>query len=734
MNHLIVSREFPPSSYAQGGIGTYAAHIATLLAEAGETVHVIGERWNGAPDARQVLCGGRLIVHRVPMDEPLSGPDDAADRRILRAMRRSAFPAQAFSWQVARLAERLVQEAGIDCIEGQEYEAPLYYFLLRRALGLGPDRTPPCFVHLHSPTQIICHYNDWDLGRPDHLTAKRLEDYVIQAADAALCPSRYLARQVERHYGLDAGSVEQIPLPRGDTPLLERTIATWQSGTICYVGRMEPRKGVFEWVDAAVQVARRHQGVRFELIGADTSPANAWPASVRAALRARVPRDLADVIVFVGAMPRPALRERLARARIAVVPSRWENYPNTCVEAMATGLPVLATRQGGMVEMVEDGRNGWLAADASPEALAATLCRALDARPEELARMGQQAAADIHRLCDNQSIVERHLEFRARVASAPVNRSTRVPQRGSSTVLFGRRADPPPSNRIPETGTGIVLVADMASPNDVHDVIEDLRAQTQAPVAVIVDAPGLSDAEREDVERRLRDARIVAAPASPGEGADAFQRALALRARGVAIRASGCRLEPLFVEVCAAVLTHLPDVAVISHWHRAGVRSDEDCVPQIPARPYQWILDDVSPCAVFRSSAVTALGVLQAPSGGHISTGDLALALLCGGWGGMTVPAFLSRRVRPRTFQESSVACATSAQCRRTIEDRGVAIAPEDGLEILAIVRGTTATPLNRLRSLKALLRLPFADQRGVAARLLAEPGAIRSWLTFRKR
>jgi glycosyltransferase involved in cell wall biosynthesis len=733
MNHLIVSREFPPSSYAQGGIGTYAAHIARLLAEAGETVHVIGERWRGAPDARLVLCGGRLIVHRVPLDEPLLGPDEAADRRILRAMRRSAFPAQAFSWQVARLAESLVQEASIDCIEGQEYEAPLYYLLLRRALGLGPERMPPCFVHLHSPMQLICHYNDWDLGRSDHLTAKRLEDYVIQAADAALCPSRYLARQVERHYGLDAGSVEQIPLPRGDTPLIERTIATWQSGTICYVGRMEPRKGVFEWVDAAVRVARKHPGVRFELIGADTSPANAWPASVRSALRARVPSDLADSIVFIDAMPRPALRGRLARARIAVVPSRWENYPNTCVEAMATGLPVLSTPHGGMIEMVEDGRNGWLAADASPEALAATLCRALDTPPEALARMGKQAAADIHRLCDNRSIVERHLEFRARVASASVTRSTSVPKFGSSTVLFGRQADLSTSKRVSETGSGLVLVVEIASLNDVHDAVADLCAQTHAPAAVVVDAPGMSDAERDEVERRLRDARIVTVSRDPDRTTDAFQRALAVPAQGVAIRASGCRLEPRFVEACVGVFARVPDAAVVSHWHRTGTRPDEDCVPQIPARPYQWILNDVSPCAAFRSSAVTALGS-YASSGGHISTGDLALALLCDGWGGITFPAFLSRRIHRRTFQQRSVERAMSAQRRRAIEDSGAGMAPEDGLEVLAIVRGSTAIPLNRLRSLRTLLRLPIAEQVGIAARLLAEPRVMRSWFSFRKR
>ena len=67
MIHLIISREYPPSSYPQGGIGTYVAHIARLLAEQGEMVHVIGEQWEGAPKAREEQVEGRLLVHRVSM-------------------------------------------------------------------------------------------------------------------------------------------------------------------------------------------------------------------------------------------------------------------------------------------------------------------------------------------------------------------------------------------------------------------------------------------------------------------------------------------------------------------------------------------------------------------------------------------------------------------------------------------------------------------------------------------
>ena len=416
-------------------------------------------------------------------------------------MRHSSFPAQAFSWQAARLAESLVDRADIDCVEAQDFEAPLYYFLLRRALGLGPRRQPPCFVHLHSPMQFICHHNDWDLGYPALLEMKRLEDYVIQASDAALCPSLYLARQAERHYGLPEGSVTRIPLPKGDTPLIERTAETWESGVITYTGRMEGRKGVSEWIDAAVAVARERPGLRFELIGSDTPLLADGELSLGDALRLRIPDDLRASITILDAMPRPRLFERLANARLAVVPSRWENFPNACVEAMSTGLPVLASPYGGMAEMLEDGRTGWLARSAMPADLAEALRRALDTPAATKAAMGHAAADAIRRLCDNTRTIAEHIEFRRALVARGPGRSRRIPLRDSNVVL---EVDAPAASRReriePSPGAaagvrassgadagGVAVVITPAPGQQLDECKLSLAAQTVAPATVIID-------------------------------------------------------------------------------------------------------------------------------------------------------------------------------------------------------------------------------------------------------
>ncbi len=67
MKHLIISREYPPAP--GGGIGTYVYNISRLLAEAGETVHVIGQKWEGAEKDIEEKMSGKLIIHRIPLHD-----------------------------------------------------------------------------------------------------------------------------------------------------------------------------------------------------------------------------------------------------------------------------------------------------------------------------------------------------------------------------------------------------------------------------------------------------------------------------------------------------------------------------------------------------------------------------------------------------------------------------------------------------------------------------------------
>jgi len=733
MKHLILSREYPPAPYPAGGIGTYVRTITELLAETGETVHVIGQRWEGADRAVEVRGGGRLVIHRVA-----SGDPDGTDGEALGLLD-THLPAQWFAWRAGRLAETLIEREGIDVIEGQDWEAPLYYLLLRRALGLGPERRPPCIVHLHSPTEFIFRANDWELDRPDYLPLKRAEEYVIGAADAHLCPSRFLARQAAAHYGLPGDSIQVIPLPLGVPSVHERPSEVWRRGTVCYVGRLEPRKGVLEWVEAVVSVARDYRDVEFELIGADLPYTDG--VSVRQVAVARIPEALRHRFRFRGPLERHEIARHLAAARAAVVPSRWENFPNTCVEAMASGVPVIASPNGGMPEMVTDGETGWIAATATPAGLAAALRRALETPPHVLASMGRAAAQTIRRLCDNRSVVAAHMECRARVARQGAQRSLCLPPNLPWTLS---RPATPPAPRRPGAGSGIaVIVTSMADGDALADALTSIASQTLMPVAValVVEDP-IPPAALPAVEWARARGWIVASIRERDRATAANAGVAAVRRTGAApfawVFMEDCdRLGPGATAAYAATFAHRVDVGLVSSWVRYRDRDRELDAAFCPAFPYQWLSNGVAPVYAVRDEPLREAGPLRGDMYPGFDRWDFANAVMAAGWPAVTYPALLAERA---TGARGVAALPGTARMLQRLLARFPQLVAWDA-EALVLLRATTA-PARRDGvggpraapgpTMVAVLRRPLREQLALARRAMLQPRRTAAWLWSR--
>jgi glycogen synthase len=588
MRYLLVCREYPPAPYPPGGIGSYVRHISHLLAEAGETVHVIAQRWEGAKSKTTESHRGKLIIHRVSADDAARTGDRAAE--VIHALTRSDYPGQAFSWQVTQLSERLVESEGIDLIEASEWEAPLYYFQLRRALGLGPRRQPPCLIHLHSPSALIFRHNEWDRSLSDYQPLCRMEEYTVRAADGLVCPSRYLARQAERLFALTPDRVAVIPYPVGDTLRLDRANAVWARDSICYIGRLELRKGVVEWVDAGVAVAQSHPTATFDFIGSDTSLNGGPGRSVRQFLNQRIPGSLRARFRFHGSMNREQLMDALAQAPAAVVPSRWENLPYTCIEAMCTGAPVLVSPNGGMRELVVEGENGWVAADGTAAGLAAALRRFLDTPAAERQRMGRQAEAGVRRICGSEEVLRRHLQLRKDLAGTGTSCSLRIPA-GTEAALTS-----------PQPRRGMAVAVSCAeNPGMLSACLESVARQSHpARLVLVAGARPVSD------DASLSDAEYLPAgsPAEVRQRISERVRQLDPPVCGIVFVNESVRLLPENLSVCETIFERQPEVGLISSFVRHESRRDEveapsglgmdwstqdlDALPWAAIRPEAW--------------------------------------------------------------------------------------------------------------------------------------------------
>jgi len=638
MKHLFVSREYPPAPYPPGGIGTYVTNIARLLAERGEEVHIVGQRWSGAPLEREVFHDGKLVVHRVG-EEDLPQRNGTVQRLIRErdGLKKAAFPKQWFGWLAAFRIEQLIDEEGIDLIEGQEWEAPLYYFLLRRALGLGPSRAPPCIVHLHSPTEWICRFNGPPVLPREYLMMKRMETFCIRAGDALLCPSNSFARQAESHYALAPGSVNVIHLPKGPTARVARELETWASGSICFIGRLEPRKGVIEWVQAAMNVAQEDAAAHFDFIGADV-----WGLQV--SLIEKLPPALRPRFRFHGSKSPAEIAGFLARAKAAVVPSRWENFPNVCIEAMASGLPVIATRCGGMEEMIEDERTGWLAPDLAVagmvDGLADALRRCLATPPEKRARMGEMASDAIARVCDNRRIVDEHVDLRASVQRRDAHRSLTV-------AALSHALGTDELMRATQFAGNCGIVVSARSCADAEPLLRSIAAQTTPAAAIALvcskrvsqkDAAWVDDLTGQSVMK-------VFCPASLrseawNEGYTAIQEGVA---SGFLLFLDGDDLlQPDCLALMKQTLAHRPEVGLVTAWIGRENRLSIEA-PLCPELSHQLVRNDVGPASAFRAEALgNAMPFRGLPK--EYDLWQLSVAVLAKGWIGVTFPAMLAER------------------------------------------------------------------------------------------
>ncbi len=117
---------------------------------------------------------------------------------------------------------------------------------------------------------------------------------------------------------------------------------------------------------------------------------------------------LSDVVQFAG--ERDDVPATLASSHVFVLSSRSEALPISILEAMAAGLPVVATRVGGVPELVRDGETGFLAPASDANALAALIQRLVDS-PELRARLGSAGRARVEEHFGLESFLDAHLDL-----------------------------------------------------------------------------------------------------------------------------------------------------------------------------------------------------------------------------------------------------------------------------------------------------------------------------------
>jgi glycosyltransferase involved in cell wall biosynthesis len=175
---------------------------------------------------------------------------------------------------------------------------------------------------------------------------------LVEQVDVFLSPSATVAERVSE-WGIPRTKLRVSRYGIDTRPFAGMAPAQRPDGKIIfgYIGTLAPHKGVHVLIEAVRRLPR--ESCRLLVFGSDASHAD----------YGRMLRDLGEGldVTFCGAMDRARIAQAFAQIDCLVVPSLWlENSPVVIQEAFAAGVPVIASGQGGMAELIEDGRSGRL--------------------------------------------------------------------------------------------------------------------------------------------------------------------------------------------------------------------------------------------------------------------------------------------------------------------------------------------------------------------------------------
>lgn len=383
-----------------GGADTYAHEIAGGLVRRGHQVTILYIHQPGAvrPDPHDE---GGLHIRHIGISNAHWYHQRAG--RLLPSVLRTRLP---LPDTVKALEASLALRRALHGVERQI--APLDLVEVFEAIAFPRlfRSIAPYAVKLHSAEFTWKFFCGEDLDEADRSRIE-LERDLLRGAALVTSPSAALADHVVRYCSYDRSRIGILPYPLDlchFSPAPRSADQPDDTGhlSVLFVGRLVARKGLFTLVRAAARILEEVPRAQIEVVGGDTEEIRAE------SLQAQLPSHLRHRFVVHGRVPHDTLPSFYRRAAVCIVPSLWDNSPNTVYEAMGCGAPVVASDVGGVPELVADGRTGILVPADDALAFASAVISLLR-NPELRETMGRAGRERAVRLFNPETLADETL-------------------------------------------------------------------------------------------------------------------------------------------------------------------------------------------------------------------------------------------------------------------------------------------------------------------------------------
>ncbi len=237
--------------------------------------------------------------------------------------------------------------------------------------------------------KLVTSFRGWDISRYIKQYGDRVYDRLLATGDLFLPVCDFFRTWLVKH----GGDGKRIITHRSGIDcdkffFTPRCLHSDDSIQIVTVGRLVEKKGIKYSIEAVAQLSQTYKNIHYYIVG---------EGELKEELQNLIQKlDISNVVTLLGQKNQQEIIDILTNSHIFVAPSvtaqdgNQEGIPNTLKEAMAMGLPVVATRHSGIPELIEDGVSGFLVPEHDANAIAHKLSY-LIRHPEVWVDMGLAA-------------------------------------------------------------------------------------------------------------------------------------------------------------------------------------------------------------------------------------------------------------------------------------------------------------------------------------------------------